>query len=162
MLKDTSPAADALNKTHVGGSYKPKMASGANPFDRLREKLDTERVSATESWKPEVGDELAGIFVGYTKGTTRKGDTFPIANIQREDGTVVAAWVFYRVLRDEFEKHRPEPGAPIMLKRYEDQQSRTGNAYRVYRLATLEEQNPFDGVSAPLDQDWLEAEGGAA
>jgi co-chaperonin GroES (HSP10) len=136
--------------------------SAAKIQDLLRAKLDTEAVSASESWKAEVGDELFGVFKGWTRGTTRSGDSFPIANIQRGDRTVVAVWAFYKVLTEELKKAQLKSGDPVMIKRYEDQKSRMGQPYRVYRVATLEEQNPFDGVSAPLDQDWLEAEGGAA
>ena len=161
VTKQYTPAADPRNKTHVGDHRNKKMEADANPFSRLRETLDTEQVSATESWKPEVGDELAGIFEGYSRGTTRKGETFPIANVRREDGTTVAVWGFYTVLRDELSMHAPAAGEPLMIKRFPDQQSRTGNTYRVYRVATLEQADPFAGTSEPLDHDWIEAEGGA-
>ena len=129
---------------------------------QLREKLDTEAVSASESWKAEVSDELLGIFKGWTRGTTRSGDSFPIANVERKDGTIVAVWAFYKVLIEELKKAQLKSGDPVMIKRYEDQKSRMGQSYRVYRVATLEERDPFESASEPLDQGWLDEEGGAA
>ena len=158
MLNDTTHPADAGNKTYVGGSNKSDLASGPSIAARLRKKLDTEAVSANESWKPEVGDELLGVFKGWTRGTTHKGDAFPIANIEECGGNIVAVWAFYKVLKEELEKAKLKVSDPVMLKRFEDKKSRMGQPYRVYRVATLEERNPFENMSEPLDQDWLESE----
>ena len=137
------------------------MADDENLFYWLEEKLDRESCSPNESWQPKVGERLMGFFKGWTRGITRTGEVFPVANIEDDYGDIIEVWASYKMLTEELKKAQLKSGDPVMIKRYEDQKSRTGQPNRVYRVATLEEQNPFDGVSAPLDQDWLEAEGGA-
>jgi len=134
----------------------------ADIYQRLREKIDTESFSPDESWKPEVGDELFGVFSHWARGITSKGDAFPIANIEEADGNIVEVWASYKMLTEELENAQLKRDEPVIIKRYEDQQSLMGHSSRVYRVSTLEDQDPFKNVSEPLDQDWLESIGGDA
>jgi hypothetical protein len=139
-----------------------KESYSENDVYLLQEKLDTESCSPNESWKPEVGDELVGLFKGWKRGITRKGQAFPIANIEEEYGDIIEVWASYKMLTEELENAQLKRDEPVIIKRYEDQQSLMGHSSRVYRVSTLEDQDPFKNVSEPLDQDWLESIGGDA
>ena len=134
-----------------------------DPKSRLRARLDTTE-TPSKPWQPEPSDELIGVFTGWTRGTTRRNETHPIALVETEAGETWAVWCFYAVLREELQKAAPKPGETILIRRGEDRKGPNGR-YRVYRVAVDREADPFADAAAPLDQgapgDWALAEGGS-
>ena len=129
----------------------------------MRQKLDEADQTATEAWKPEPGDELIGTVAGWSSGTTRRDETHPILIVELEDGSRIAVWCFYSVLRDELKKADPKIGETILIRRLDDRTNSDGIGYRVYRVAVdREDADPFETASEPVDApgDWTFSEGG--
>lgn len=143
----------------------PATAPTSDPVERLRAKLDRESESHPDAWKAEPGDELVGTFERWTSGTTRRGETHPIAIVRTTNGDPVAVWCFYAVLRAELQKAAPKPGELLAIRRLEDRENGEGQPYRVFRVVVDRDQNdPFTGADPPVDAegDWIFTEGGGS
>lgn len=131
-----------------------KMSDGSfeSAASRLREKAQSAAHPAT-SWRPEVGDELIGRLVRVDTRPTKQSAAERVAILEREDGSHLAAWMFYRVLADEWDQADPQPGELVLLKRLPDGIAKAhGGAFRRYRVTVDRAEPPGD---------WVLAEGGA-
>ena len=122
--------------------------------NRLRERLDRAAEPYPEAWMPGPGGELLGTFEGFRSGTTSRNETHPIAIVRDETGELHAVWLFYAVLRSEFEKVDPHVGETIMLRREKDRTNADGQQYRNYSLAVDRSRkgDPFADTSPPIEE----------
>jgi hypothetical protein len=120
--------------------------------DRLRALADSRELRG-KPWQPEVGDELVGVFRGWSSGVTKRAERHPIAIVEDASGTSWAVWLFYRVLRAEFQEANPEPGELVLVRRLPDREGPNG-AYRVFRVAVdRAAADPFADTDSPVDCD---------
>ena len=109
--------------------------------DATRERLQAALSQHSESdrppaWRPEVGEEILGRVVGWTEGQTRLGETKRIVILEDvETGERISVWLLYRVLADEIEEAKLEPGDTLLIRRLADRTSRVGQRYRKYEIA---------------------------
>lgn len=163
----TNERAD--NTSACRGSASPHLGDApedttTQALSRLRARLDSEAEEHPAAWKPEPGVELVGVFEGWREGTTRRGETHPIAVVRcATTGERVAVWCFYSVLREEFRKAKPRRGELVAIRRLPDREGPNG-AYRVYRVVVDrdDQADPFGDAAPPVDAeppgDWLFAE----
>ena len=129
---DGAPPVDDRS-VGVGGSTRPPT-----PAERLRAQADARRMTG-KPWTPEVGDELVGVFRGWSSGVTRRNEHHRIALVEDEVGVVWAVWTFYTVLRAEFEQADPQPDEMLLVRRLEDRTGPNGR-YRVFAVVVDREQ----------------------
>lgn len=86
--------------------------------------------SSQPSWKPEPGETLTGVLVGYTTRTTKYGPT-RLAIVEVEDGSRIQVWLSSVVLKGAFEEQRPRTGDRIGV-RYNGRHEQKG--YHLYNL----------------------------
>jgi len=122
--------------------------------DRLREKLDRDAEPYPEAWMPGPGGELLGTFEGFRSGKTSRGEVHPIAIVRDEAGELHGVWLFFAVLRAEFEEANPHVGEWIMVRREKDRKNADGQAYRVYRVGVdrPEKRDAFADTSPPIEE----------
>ncbi|MCH7869814.1 MAG: hypothetical protein IH881_19130 [Myxococcales bacterium] len=125
----------------ITGSNADKNAS-----QRLHRRAAARKDTST-SWRPNPGQELLGTFIEWSSGKTSRDETYQIAVIETEDGQRLAVWLFYAVLRDEFDKADPQPGELLLIQRSEDRTGANGS-YRMY--------------SVTVDRDSQDSTGGAS
>ena len=116
-------------------------------FDDLDDNLDKRRQQRedefdgedSETWEPEEGDTLKGVFVQVKYIETRYGIK-PLALIKPLKGdTLTEVWCTRMVLRDEMEGLAPKQGTYIGI-RYEGQQvSQGGNEFHLYTVNVPEQ-----------------------
>ena len=131
------PFSASDSSDRVGGSTRPPT-----PTERLRAQADARQVVA-KPWKPEPGDELVGIFRGWSSGRTRRNETHRIALLEDEVGVTWGVWTYYTVLRAEFEQADPQLDEMVLVRRLEDRTGPNG-PYRVFRVV----------VDRPEATDW--------
>ncbi len=121
---------------------------------RLREKLNRESEPYPEAWMPGPGGELLGTFEGYRQGKTSRGEVHPIALVRDDTGELHAIWMFFTVLRAEFEQANPHVGETILVRREEDRTNADGQPYRRYRVTVdrPEKRSPFANTSPPVEE----------
>jgi hypothetical protein len=120
--------------------------------ERLRALADSRELRG-QPWQPEVGDELVGVFRGWSSGVTKRAERHPIAIVEDASGTSWAVWLFYRVLRAEFQEANPEPGELVLVRRLPDREGPNG-AYRVFRVVVdRAAADPFADTDSPVDCD---------
>lgn len=127
--------------------------------DRLRAKASQSNdADPPQSWRPNVGDELFGRLTAIETRRTKQSEGERVAIIGTESGECVAAWLFYRVLGDEWDKAQPNVGELVLIERLPDAVSKGhGGQYRRYRVTV---DRPAE-KAYPRQNDWIMAEGGA-
>ena len=118
-----------------------------NASNRLH-KLAQQKKDTSTSWRPNPGDELLGTFIEWSSGKTSRDETYRIAVIETEDGQRLAVWLFYAVLREEFEKADPQPGELLLIQRSEDRSGANGTTYRMYSVTVDRAEQDSTGGAA--------------
>lgn len=77
----------------------------------LEDRLDTEAVG----WRPEPGEKLTGVIVDISEGSSDYG-TYPLLEVQADDGRVVSVHAFHTVLKNELASKKPNVGDRIGIK----------------------------------------------
>lgn len=128
--------------------------------DRLRAKASQSNDdNPPQSWRPNVGGELFGRLTAVETRRTKQSDAERVAILETESGERVAAWLFYRVLGDEWDQAQPSIGELVLLERLPDGVSKGhGGQYRRYRVTV---DWPDEAAPDPAQGDWTLAEGGA-
>ena len=78
--------------------------------ERLKDRHREKEYATT--WKPDAGGMLVGTLEKMDEGTTSYGDC-KIAHVRTADGTLMAVWLFHKVLKDEWQEHAPTPGDEV-------------------------------------------------
>jgi len=106
--------------------------------------LDTEfekaekREEGGDTWKPEAGDQLKGIFlnVSYVKGDYGWQPVAVIRNLK--DEASIKVWCSSGILREQVENLAPAPGTPIAIRYDGTKKSEKGRDYKVHVVAMPE------------------------
>ncbi len=136
------------------GEHTARTPNGASlpPAERLRALADSRELRG-QPWQPDVGDELVGVFRGWSSGVTKRAERHPIAILEDEAGTSWAVWLFYSVLRAEFQQANPEPGEFVLVRRLPDREGPNG-IYRCFRVVVdRAAADPFADTDSPVDGD---------
>jgi len=130
------------------------MTNSKATASRLREKLDRESEPYPVAWMPGPGGELFGTFEGYRSGVTNRGETHPIAILRDDRGELHSVWLFFKVLRAEFEQANPHVGETILIRREKDRTNADGQPYHVYRVVIdrVDKTGPFAATSPPIEE----------
>jgi hypothetical protein len=113
-----------------------------------------------EGWRPEPGDSIQGTVVAVDSRPSDYGDDYPLIEIEKEDGSVVAVHAFHTVLKREISRLAPAAGDKIGI-RYSGKEKGRNQDYEKYRVL-------LDRATskAPASPDWdamkAEAEGEVA
>jgi hypothetical protein len=110
-----------------------------------------------EGWRPEEGESLTGKVVSVDTRPSDYGDDYPLVEVERENGEVVAVHGFHSVLKRELARLRPAPGDTIGIKYFGKAQGRN-QTYEKYRViverASGQVQSPdWDGMKAQADAE---------
>lgn len=119
------------------------MSDGADSFfDDLEEGLDRRKVKREEeyegedsdTWEPDEGDTLKGVFVQVKYIETRYGIS-PLIMVKPLKGDkLLEVWCTRMVLRDEMEGLAPPQGTYIGIRYEGMQQSEAGNDFHLYTV----------------------------
>lgn len=146
MATDQSSTREAVFQTPDAITTSVDNTTAA-VFDHLRQRADVEQDSVSvPAWRPEVGGELVGTVRGIGSGQTRRNETHQIVTVEAESGEMLAVWLFYAVLRDQFSKADPKEGNAILFRRLEDRVNEEGKTYRDYVVLSspIVSQHPTD------------------
>ncbi len=103
-------------------------------WDDLAAALDQDPPTSWQWSAP--GDTLLGTFVRLDRGTTRTGDTYPVAIVRDQDGTLRRLWVFHAALRQQLRDARPAPGDRLGVRYLGERESGEGRRYHAWRVVT--------------------------
>ena len=109
-------------------------------FDNLDEAYDEAEKAAEggDTWKPEAGDQLKGIFLNVT---FVKGDWgwSPVGVIRDlSDNESVKVWFSSGILKEAIMNLKPAPGTPIAIRYDGTQKSDKGRDYKKHVVAMPE------------------------
>ena len=90
-----------------------------------------------ESWKPGIGDTVAGTVRSIDIRATEYDPAVPVLELERPEGGRTAVWAFHTVLRSELKRLGAQVGDEIAIRRLED----SGKGYKRYRVFTPDEQS---------------------
>jgi len=143
-----------MNETNgsQGAADRANSQSGhpAHPADALLARIGETENFAKAFYFKGPGDTLIGEFLRWSKGTTSRGETHPIAEIRDRDGVAYSVWCFYTVLRQQLVDLDLTPGDWLAIRREEDRESAAGHRYRNFKVIALDEGTPA-AVSPPVD-----------
>ena len=130
--------------SHVGENATPDTSNRSNSstpkdlserLNQLRQQLNSDEPEGATAWRAEPGDELAGVFREWSKGTTSRGETHHIAHLDDAHGQRWAVWTLYVALREELRKADPKPGDLVAIRRLDDGKAKeSGQVYRRYKV----------------------------
>src|SRR5688500_1518287 len=84
------------------------MSEWAEREAALRARLDE---PMPESWVPQPGEEIVGVFRRLEKGTTAYGEAWIcVLESTRALGRLASVWLLHTSLRNELARLRPQPG----------------------------------------------------
>lgn len=116
----------------------------------LRGELARDDGTYPPSWRPNPGAIISGTLIRYSSATTAYGRA-TIAVIEDEaSGERISVWLIHTVLKNEFQKQRPEPGERLAIKYFGVVDA--ANYHRYKLLVDRPDEVPDFGSSATTDE----------
>jgi hypothetical protein len=103
------------------------------------EAINFEEDDFDRSWRPDKGDPnpLVGLFQKLIRATDSNGNRVPVAVLKDKAGTRWGVWIYWDILREEFQRERPRIGEETTVwKSTEKEKSKTGRGYWKFAART--------------------------
>lgn len=111
--------------------------------ERAEKWLDDE----VECWMPDPGGVVAGVVTDIDVRNTQHSANVPVVTLETDTGQHIEVWAFWTVLRGELQKHAPEIGSRLAVRRLDDSE----RGYRRYRVFTERTERTFDWGSVQAE-----------
>ena len=108
----------------------PPAAITGETAARLQKMMSRPQV---ETWKPEPGEQLAGVIVGSRMSLNPFGQSQQQAIVQTPEGRTVAVWLSAWMLA-QFQDKRAEKGDLVVISYLGKKQSNRGTTYGQYSI----------------------------
>ena len=113
----------------------------------LRKELEELEEEYPPAWHPEPGEILVGTIRRYDEGRTPYGQVRTVIIQDEETGERVSLWISGAVIRNEFDRLRPEPGERVGI-RYLGKDQQKG--YHKYKMRVDRDANSAGAVGGTL------------
>jgi hypothetical protein len=128
--------------------------------DDFRDEVENASLDHPDPWDPDPGDYLIATVDHYDRAQTNFGKNYVCNAVNEDTGELVAVWLSYTVLLEQFQDKKPEPGERIGLKYHGTHPEKD---YRLYTLK-VDREGPdavpdFDDSPPPADAPAVKASG---
>lgn len=118
--------------------------------EKLAEKVEQ---GYPESWRPEAGQTLVGVFQRLESGHTSYGPAWIAILSDVASGEERSVWLLHTALRNQFKRHAPAAGELVAIKYEGKATSSTGQKYDNWTVRVDRGEAAADWSKVPGDAD---------